>query len=250
MTKNRSRAGRLHAVGAPVDPVRHHDVMCVPMHILVVEDDETNRRGTIRILESAGHTTCWAGTGEGALGLLRTEKVDLVVLDMMLGPGLNGWEVAFRCRLSPKTARIPIIVLTGLQVDDVKSRGEEPILSGVVTVMGKPVDVPELLHVIESLDTRRQWMAPKSDTIQLPSAQSHVPSGATRVDIHFGKYARVTWFGRDKGAAAWDVWTGNRLQLSFSTMSEACSWADQYARARAKMVIEQGLPDEEGDDDA
>ena len=124
------------------------------MLVLVVEDDEPSRRSTLGLLEQAGFATCWAATGEAALEKLRTEPVDLLVLDMMLGAGMNGWEVAWRCKCDPKLAGIPIIVLTGLTAEQVRARSEPAArspLEGVVVVLEKPADGRDLIRHVAML---------------------------------------------------------------------------------------------------
>lgn len=124
------------------------------MHILVVDDEEVERKGAVRLLKKMGHTTCVAATGEEALERLRIEAVDLVLLDMMLGPGMSGWDVAWWCKIHAETAAIPIIVFTGLAPDAVR-RGQEDEppnkLAGVVAVVGKPLEAAELFRYISAL---------------------------------------------------------------------------------------------------
>jgi CheY-like chemotaxis protein len=128
------------------------------MHILVVEDEEPSRRATLRLLEQHGHTTCWASTGESALEKLRTEPVDVIILDMMLGAGMNGWELAWRCKCDPMLARLPIIVLTGLTATEVRARSEPAErhpLDGVVVVLEKPPAEGVLLRYLTTLAASR-----------------------------------------------------------------------------------------------
>jgi CheY-like chemotaxis protein len=119
------------------------------MYCLVVEDDKSFRTILVRTLESAGHKTCHAGDGAGALELLRTEDVDVVLLDLQL-PKVSGFEVAGRMRLDPWLRQIPIVVMTGAAAEDIEARIANP-LEGVVTILGKPVNMQHLLAILARL---------------------------------------------------------------------------------------------------
>jgi CheY-like chemotaxis protein len=122
------------------------------MYILVVDDEEVVRLTLERVLHRAGHRTCWASTGQGALRLMRTEKPDLVILDMMLGD-MNGWEVADAKKRDCTIAAIPTVVLTGLDPAAVRLRGSpnESALSEILLVLSKPVDDKAIIKAIEHI---------------------------------------------------------------------------------------------------
>lgn len=81
--------------------------------ILVVDDEPSIRKIVRHALTDAGFDVLTADDGDSALSLVGTEKVDLVVLDLML-PGIDGLEVCKRIRAEHAT---PIIILS--------ARGEE-----------------------------------------------------------------------------------------------------------------------------
>ena len=64
----------------------------MPQRILVVDDDKSIVKVVRGYLEQAGYQVLTAGDGETALHMLRRERPDLVVLDLML-PDRDGWEV-------------------------------------------------------------------------------------------------------------------------------------------------------------
>jgi len=82
--------------------------------ILVIEDDLAIRRGLRDNLEHEGYEVTEAADGEAGYGLIKEQKPDLVVLDLML-PKVSGYEVCRRIREEGIT--IPILMLT--------ARGEE-----------------------------------------------------------------------------------------------------------------------------
>jgi two-component system phosphate regulon response regulator PhoB len=79
--------------------------------ILVVEDDENIQQLVGYNLAKAGFHVIYADKGEQAFDLIRREKPELIVLDLML-PGLNGFEVCKLVRKDPKTKNLPIVMLT------------------------------------------------------------------------------------------------------------------------------------------
>ena len=94
-------------------------------------------------LERMGHRVCWAAHGEGAIDLLRTELPDVMLLDLNLGPGIDGWEVARRKTSVREIAHIPIIVITGEPIESIHRRSDNP-LSGALLLMSKPTDLDRL----------------------------------------------------------------------------------------------------------
>ncbi len=84
--------------------------------ILVVDDDKEIVRLVRAYLEQAGYRVFVAYDGEMALHTIRTERPDLVVLDLML-PGRDGWDITRIVRADPTLPDIPIIMLTA-RVED------------------------------------------------------------------------------------------------------------------------------------
>jgi two-component system alkaline phosphatase synthesis response regulator PhoP len=84
--------------------------------ILVVDDDREVVRLIRAYLEQAGFEVRAAHDGETAVHMIRRERPDLLLLDLML-PGMDGWEITRLVRADPTLAHIPIIMLTA-RVDD------------------------------------------------------------------------------------------------------------------------------------
>ena len=84
--------------------------------ILVVDDDAQIARLVRTYLEKSGFTVLTAANGEDALHLIRSEKPDLVVLDLML-PDRDGWEITRIVRRDEALKDLPIIMLTA-RVED------------------------------------------------------------------------------------------------------------------------------------
>lgn len=108
--------------------------------ILVADDDADQRALYAEILTSAGYRVLQASDGESALTLARSERPDLMLMDVTM-PGVSGWNAVRALREDPTTLAIPIIVVTGL-VDSWDR--DVSIAAGADSHLTKPVH-PELL---------------------------------------------------------------------------------------------------------
>ncbi|MBI5968702.1 MAG: response regulator [Deltaproteobacteria bacterium] len=90
--------------------------------ILVVEDQEDNRRILRDLLTSVGYEIIEATTGEEGVALAETGRPDLILMDIQL-PGIDGYEATRRIRAHPALRQVPIIAVTSyaLSGDDVKA---------------------------------------------------------------------------------------------------------------------------------
>lgn len=89
--------------------------------ILIVDDDKNISELLNLYLTDAGFETFQSYDGSAALSFIKSNKVDLVLLDIML-PVIDGWEV---CKLIRRTNSVPIIMLTARDMLDDKIRGFE-----------------------------------------------------------------------------------------------------------------------------
>jgi CheY-like chemotaxis protein len=110
--------------------------------VLLVEDNKLTRMVSERSLAKAGYRVVSATDGEEALEVAARENPDVVLLDMML-PKLSGPEVLQRLKRNPATAKIPVIVLTGLsQKNQARLLGDG---AKAFVEKGAALDNPELL---------------------------------------------------------------------------------------------------------
>src|SRR5512136_19478 len=79
--------------------------------ILAVDDESQVLKSIGRVLEDAGHDVTLSGSGAEALELIKRQRPDLVVLDIVM-PEMDGIEVCRRIRADPFLAKLPIIFLT------------------------------------------------------------------------------------------------------------------------------------------
>jgi two-component system cell cycle response regulator DivK len=90
--------------------------------ILIVEDQEDNRRIIRDLLTSAGYEIIEAVTGEEGVSLAETHRPELILMDIQL-PDFDGYEATRRIKANPALHPIPIIAVTSyaLSGDDVKA---------------------------------------------------------------------------------------------------------------------------------
>ncbi|OWK26772.1 MAG: hypothetical protein US76_03570 [Parcubacteria group bacterium GW2011_GWA2_38_13b] len=86
----------------------------MPKTILFVEDEPTLQKVAGEILRQEGFIVKSATDGEEALRLIKTEKPDLVLLDLIL-PKKDGFEVLKEIKSDTQTKNIPVIILTNLE---------------------------------------------------------------------------------------------------------------------------------------
>jgi two-component system, cell cycle response regulator DivK len=90
--------------------------------ILVIEDNEDNRRIMRDLLKSGGYEVIEAVTGEEGVTAAETYRPDLILMDVQL-PGIDGYEATGRIKAKHSLQKIPIIIVTSyaLSGDDVKA---------------------------------------------------------------------------------------------------------------------------------
>jgi signal transduction histidine kinase/DNA-binding response OmpR family regulator len=117
------------------------------LNILIVEDNETNRKVLRTMLEKDGHMILQAGTGEKALELLPSSKADVVLLDVNL-PGMSGLEVASAIRTMQGGIykELPLIAITGnVSADNI----EQTRKAGMNAALAKPIDYDKLYELLD-----------------------------------------------------------------------------------------------------
>jgi len=129
--------------------------------ILVVDDDPSNLRLMKYMLSPEGHEVLTASNGNEGFQMALREVPDLVVLDVML-PGLDGFEVCHRLRSGAKTARIPIVMLSGKARDTDRDIG---LKVGADEYLVKPVDRPEFLNIVQRLLAQKEVVSQKQARI-------------------------------------------------------------------------------------
>ena len=106
------------------------------LKILVVEDNDRNRRLLRILLKSKGYEIIEAATGEEAINYLKNQKPDLILMDVQL-PKMDGLELTQKIKSDKETADIPIIAVTAYAM---KGDRERILKAGCDGYISKPID--------------------------------------------------------------------------------------------------------------
>ncbi len=137
-------------------------MVATPQTVLIVEDEPDIRKLLQYNLTQEHFKVVEAQDGEQALKILKREKPNLIILDLML-PGLSGLEICRTLREHPETARLPILVLTAKAGEADKVIGLE---MGADDYLAKPFSPREMLARVRAL-LRRADAAVPSDAPKL-----------------------------------------------------------------------------------
>ena len=118
--------------------------------LLVVDDDPNSLDIAARLLQRQGYQIRTASGGEDAVRIATTERVDLILLDVMM-PGMDGFAVCAALRAAGK--KTPVILLTAKDDTDTRLEGMH---HGVSEFLTKPINMHELfarvraqIHILE-----------------------------------------------------------------------------------------------------
>jgi CheY-like chemotaxis protein len=122
--------------------------------ILVADDDQDIRDSLKAILESRQYTVVTAADREQGMEKVKTEKPDLLILDVMMSTWQDGFEMSRELKKDPQYKNIPILMLTGIKeetgISFDKTAGDQTWLP-VEGFLNKPVEPDVLLAEIEKL---------------------------------------------------------------------------------------------------
>ncbi|CCL15685.1 TPA: response regulator transcription factor [Clostridioides difficile] len=123
--------------------------------ILIVEDEKRMQSIIVEYMQKGGYTCITADDGVEALTILKSNNIDLMILDIMM-PYLDGFSV---CRVSREMTNIPIIILTAKGEEEDKLKGYEYGADDYIT---KPFSPKVLLAKVNALLRRYTTDIPKN----------------------------------------------------------------------------------------
>jgi two-component system cell cycle response regulator len=115
--------------------------------VLVVDDILANVKLLEARLSAEYFQVLTAFSGQGALEVLKTERVDVVLLDVMM-PGMDGFEVCRRIKHNPGIMHLPVIMVTALDQLSDKIQG---LKAGADDLLTKPIDETALITRVRNL---------------------------------------------------------------------------------------------------
>lgn len=154
-----SRGGRLRLIGVTASrrdvqmvdaalpqPAEEPITLDLPRRILVVDDEADQVEALSYRLRKLGYDTPTASSGEQALESATSVVPDLILLDLGL-PDLNGFDVCQQLGDNATTCGVPVIILSGMETDDVVRRARS---AGCAYYLRKPYDPNVLLTLIQN----------------------------------------------------------------------------------------------------
>ncbi|MBE0502894.1 MAG: response regulator [Desulfuromonadales bacterium] len=115
--------------------------------ILCVDDEPLNLSLLEAMLIPRGYEVAQAGNGPEALAKIRSEQIDICLLDVMM-PGMDGFEVCRQIKADEGHSNIPVILITSCADQGSRIRGIE---AGAEDIISKPFDAAEVLARIKML---------------------------------------------------------------------------------------------------
>ena len=112
--------------------------------ILIVEDNEKNRRLVRDVLQFKGYRTIESETAEEGIRLAQEQSPALVLMDIQL-PGINGIEGLGQLRADPRTRGIPVIAVTASAMTHDR---QKILAAGFDGYQAKPINVKEFLEAV------------------------------------------------------------------------------------------------------
>ncbi len=143
--------------------------------IAIIEDEQSLVEALEYNLQRAGYRTIAAKEGFAGLEMVRRERPDLLILDLML-PGIDGLEI---CRQLRKDMHLPILILTARDEEVDKILGLE---LGADDYLTKPFSMRELIARVHALLRRSAMSAPASPAGEAGPAQI-LQSGDLTIDL-------------------------------------------------------------------
>jgi two-component system, cell cycle response regulator DivK len=118
--------------------------------VLIVDDNDRNRKLAVDVLRLAQFRTLEAVTAAEGIALASEHLPDVILMDLRL-PDLDGTEAARMLRAEPRTSRIPVVAVTALPLD---ARDDWLFDAGFAGYVVKPIDIDEFPDVVRRFCAR------------------------------------------------------------------------------------------------
>ena len=120
--------------------------------VLIVDDSEAFRRLNAEILKLDGHQVLMARNGRETLDLVRSERPDILLLDIMM-PGLDGFDVCRELKSDPVTRGTKVVMVTALS----ESARFRALQAGADEFVTKPLTSREMRDLVRTLVEGKRW---------------------------------------------------------------------------------------------
>src|SRR5262252_3051921 len=112
--------------------------------VLIVEDNDKNRKLARDVLQARGYRTVDTDTAEEGIRIAREQRPALILMDLHL-PGIDGIEALGHLRSNPQTRRIPVIAVTASVMTEDHQR---TVAAGFDGLQTKPIRVRDFLQAV------------------------------------------------------------------------------------------------------
>ena len=168
------------------------------IQILVVDDESRMRKLVKDFLQREGYTVLEAGDGMEAIDIFYEQKIDLVILDVMM-PKMDGWQT---CREIRRDSKVPIIMLTARSEERDELQGFE---LGVDEYISKPFSPKILVARVGALLKRIYGTEAdekiEAGGIELDKAAHQVQVDGKSIDLSYKEFELLTYFLENQGIA-------------------------------------------------
>ena len=168
------------------------------IQILVVDDESRMRKLVKDFLQREGYSVLEAGDGMEAMDIFYEQKIDLVILDVMM-PRMDGWQT---CREIRRDSTVPIIMLTARSEERDELQGFE---LGVDEYISKPFSPKILVARVGALQKRIYGTDAEEKReaggIELDKAAHQVQVDGKSIDLSYKEFELLTYFLENQGIA-------------------------------------------------
>jgi CheY-like chemotaxis protein len=134
--------------------------------VLIIEDEADIQNFISRVLELEGYTVYRAGDGATGLEIIKKDRLSLVLLDLRLPPGPDGWAILRALKGDPVLAAIPVVVLTASAEAAQRRR---TLRLGAASYLVKPISAHDLIRTVrEVMKQASKATAPARATLPTP----------------------------------------------------------------------------------
>jgi len=120
--------------------------------ILIVEDNEKNRKLVRDVLQVKGYKTIETETGEEGIRMARESQPALILMDIQL-PGMDGIAALKHLRADPKTRDIPVVAVTASAMTH---KRDTMLVEGFAGYQNKPISIKDFLAEVERVLEQRR----------------------------------------------------------------------------------------------
>jgi putative two-component system response regulator len=210
--------------------------------IMVVDDEPTNIKVVRRLLELAGYKNFVSTTdATSAMALLRTERPDVVLLDLMM-PEVSGLDILRQVRDDSHLEAIPVIILTAMTERETKIQALE---LGATDFLAKPLDPSELVARVRNVlavKAHQDRLQSHSDDLETAVRQRTQELEASRRDV-IHCLARAAEY-RDDDTGYHVIRVGKYARLIGEALGMSTEQADALEQAaQLHDVGKIGIPD-------